>query len=98
MEAGVRKVVPKRVPEMDPKPDPLWAARVLGKALNSKGFGAFWPLRGMHFWAHFRAHFGLNFGPPRFITFSRNLEKRGVPLKAKWILASPENIDFEPRS
>ena len=47
------KMVPKRVPKVDPKPDPLWGAQVLGKAMNSKGFGAFWPPRGIQIWDHF---------------------------------------------
>ena len=41
MEAGVKKVVPKRVPKVDPNPDPLWGAQGLTNTRNSKGFGAF---------------------------------------------------------
>ena len=52
MRVGGPKVVPKRYPKVDPKPDPLWGAQVLRNTRNSKGFGAFWPLRGIHFRTH----------------------------------------------
>ena len=32
---------------------PFWGDHVLEKAMNSKGFGAFWPSRGVQFWGHF---------------------------------------------
>ena len=41
MRVGGPKVVPKRYPNVDPKPDPLWGAQVLRNTSNSNGFGAF---------------------------------------------------------
>ena len=58
-------------PKVDPKPDPLWGAQVLEKAMNSNGFGAFWSLRGIQFRTHFWIHFGFNFGTPGIGDFSK---------------------------
>ena len=86
MEAGVKKVEPERVPKVDPKPDPLWGAQVLRNTRNSKGFGAFWPLRGVQFWSHFRTHFEINFGTTDFGFFRNSITN----VKAKWAPAHPE--------
>ena len=40
-------------PKSGPKMDPFGGAQVLRKAMNSKGFGAFWPPRGIQFWDQF---------------------------------------------
>ena len=47
----------KKRPKVDPKLDPLWGAQMLRNTRNSKGFGDFWPLRGVQLWTHFRSHF-----------------------------------------
>ena len=39
-------------PKSGPKMGPFGGAQALEKAMNSKGFGAFRPLRGVHFGVH----------------------------------------------
>ena len=53
-------------PKSGPGIGPFGGAQVLEKAMNSKGFEAFWPLRGVHF--------GSILGLPDFGTFQDSEE------------------------